>query len=59
MVQREVYVVGQNRPKQCLFCSTDLEGSPKVSPFPLEVQPRSQGHFPFCHWDGGKGPGVG
>ena len=22
-------------------------------------QPRSQGHFPICHWDGEKGRGVG
>lgn len=24
-----------------------------------DFQLRSQVHFPFCHWNGGKGPGVG
>ena len=28
--------------------------------FPLSYESTSfQGHFPLCHWDGGKGPGVG
>ena len=29
-------LAGQSRPEGCLFCSTDLEGSPEVSSFPLE-----------------------
>ena len=29
-------LAGQNRPEGCLFCNTDLERSPEVSPFLLE-----------------------
>ena len=29
-------LAGQNRPEGCIFCSTDLEGSPEVSSFSLE-----------------------
>ena len=37
--------MGKYQPKMIEFCGWTFEA---------KVQPLFQGHFPFCHWEGGK-----